>query len=81
MCVFSYSSDILFSSVAPTDVELRVPGERGPVEGDLVAGAGEELEVECVAGEKFARLSIKHSKPNLDFRTVFFLSVLLLPSV
>ena len=51
---------IIFSSVAPTDVELRVPGERGPVDGDLVAGAGEELEVECVAGKKFACPSIKH---------------------
>ena len=39
--------------VAPSTVELRVPGESGGVEGNLVAGAGEEVEVECVAGEIF----------------------------
>jgi len=29
-----------------------VPGEMTGVQGDLVAAAGEELEVECVAGNK-----------------------------
>ena len=38
-------------SVPPEKVFLRLAGERQPLIGDLVAGAGEEVEVECVAGK------------------------------
>ena len=34
----------------PEKVYLRLAGESQALVGDLVAGAGEEVEVECVAG-------------------------------
>ena len=52
MSIYLYIYLSIYLLVAPARVYLRVPGEMTGVQGGLVAAAGEELEVECVAGKK-----------------------------